>query len=266
MPKIIILDMQIHPSGLKQSLINGGQISPGQNDSLRLSIPSNSVGYCLSQLDDYRDLSRRAFKWEPPLRLEIRARASHQSPSGTLGFGFWNDPFTLSLGQGGAARRLPAPPQTCWFFYGSEENDLPLAPGVPGNGWKAASLRSPNYPPLLLAPLAGAALGLSMLPWLRAWIIQSAINIVQAEETLLDVSLLDWHVYTLEWTDERAAFQVDDVIILETSNQPTGPLGFVLWIDNQFAVASPSKGFHFGTTKTRGEEWLEVQIIDLSSS
>jgi hypothetical protein len=263
MPKIIILVMQRDHSGLKPSLQNGGQISTTENNGTRLSIPSGSEGYCLSQLDDYRGLTRRAFKWSPPVKLEIRARASHDKPSGTLGFGFWNDPFTLSFGQGGAAQRLPAAPQTCWFFYGSKENDLPLAPGIPGNGWKAATLRSPNYPPLLLAPFAGAAIGLSLLPWLRAWIIRSAIDMVQAEETLLDVSLLDWHKYALEWREDRVLFHVDDILVLESSSQPVGPLGFVLWIDNQFAVASPGKGFHFGTTKTSAEEWLEVEIVSL---
>ena len=103
MPKIIIFGMQKYPAGLEPSLFHGGKISTTEANGFRLSLPSNSAGYCLSQLDDYRGISRRAFKWSPPAKLEIRARASHNSPSGTLGFGFWNDPFTLSLGQGGAS-------------------------------------------------------------------------------------------------------------------------------------------------------------------
>ena len=34
-------------------------------------------------------------------------------------------------------------PQNAWFFYGSPESDMQLAKGVPGHGFKAASLSSP---------------------------------------------------------------------------------------------------------------------------
>jgi hypothetical protein len=265
MPKSIILPMQDYPFALNPFLLGGGKISSSQEDVLRLSLPSNSKVYCDSQLDDYHPLPRSAFKWSPPVNLNILARTSHSAPSGTLGFGFWNDPFTISLGQGGAARRLPAPPQTLWFFYGSQENDLPLVPGIPGNGWKSASLRSPKIPPLLLAPLAAAAIGLSSIPLLRSWIIQSAINRVDADEVILDLSLNDWHLYAIEWTNETATFRVDDVVIHETSILPSGPLGFVLWIDNQFAIANPTKGFRFGTNRTHDDEWMEVRILQLSS-
>jgi hypothetical protein len=265
MPKIIILPMQETPFELNPYLLGGGNISSPREDVFRLSLPSNSPGYCDSQLDDYHHLPRNAFKWSPPAKLQILARASHNAPSGTLGFGFWNDPFTLSIGQGGAVRRIPATPQTLWFFYGSPENDLPLVSGIPGNGWKGASLRSPKIPPLLLAPLAAAAIGLSSIPLLKSWIIQSALDRVHADEVILNFSLTDWHLYSIEWTLEAAIFHVDDVLIFETSVIPSGPLGFVLWIDNQFAVASPAKGIRFGTNRTHDNEWMEVKILQLSS-
>jgi hypothetical protein len=44
---------------------------------------------------------------------------------------------------------------------------------------------------------------------------------------------------------------------------PTGPLGFVAWIDNQFAVASPEGGFRFGTLATQEEQWLEIENLSL---
>lgn len=258
--------MQEYPWGLKPSLSHGGEILPTEQERFRLTLPANSIEYSLAQLDDYRGSSRRSFLWTPPAKFEISARASTINPTGTLGFGFWNDPFTFSLGQKGAARSLPAPPQACWFFYGSEENDLPLARPTPGNGWKAATLRSPKIPTLLLAPLAGAAIGLSLIPMMRSWIIQSALNVVDAEEAILDVPLSEWHTYSLNWEKETARFFVDGELVLDSNFPPTGPLGFVLWIDNQFAVASPSKGFDFGISPTSDEEWLEIKFMTLSSS
>lgn len=252
--------------GLKPLLLGGGKISSTEGNLLRLSLPPTSNTYCDAQLDDYKHLPRNAFKWSPPLTLEIRARASHNSPSGTLGFGFWNDPFAISLGQGGTARRIPAAPQTLWFFFGSNNNDLPLAPGVPGDGWKAASLRSPRIPSMLLAPLAVTAIGLSQVPRLRSWIIQSALNRVNADEALLDVELQEWHHYAIKWNELHATFLVDNHVVLQTDIIPPKPLGFVLWIDNQYAVASPEKGFRFGTTTTHRDEWLEVEILQLSAT
>ncbi len=266
MPKFIILDMRVYPFGLKPFLIGGAEISIREQKVFRLSLPSSASQYCDSQLDDYQQLARKAFKWTPPVRLVIQARTSHAEPSGTLGFGFWNDPFTMSLGQGGAARRLPAPPQTLWFFYGSSKNDLPLDARLPSFGWKAASLRSPDIPLLILAPLAATAIGLSTIRPIRAWIIQSALRQVTAAEAILDASMADWHTYSIEWSKRAAIFRVDDVVVLTAQDPPNGPLGFVLWIDNQFAVASPLKGFHFGTTLTRQNEWLEVKILELSHS
>ena len=264
MPKFIILDMRVYPFGLKPFLTGGAEISIRKNKVFRLLLPSSSSLYCDSQLDDYQLLARNAFKWTPPVRCVIQARTSHAEPSGTLGFGFWNDPFTMSLGQGGASRRLPAPPQTLWFFYGSSKNDLPLDARLPGFGWKAASLRSPEVPSLILAPIAATAIGLSYIRLLRSWIIKSALRQVIAAEAILDVSMLDWHTYSIEWSKQAAIFTVDDVVVLNTQDPPDGPLGFVLWIDNQFAVASPLKGFHFGTTLTKHNEWLEVKILELS--
>jgi hypothetical protein len=110
-----------------------------EGERVTLRLPPAS-GYADSQLDDTQGRARRLFRWRPPLRFSVRARTSIPDPRGTFGFGFWNDPFSLSLGMGGAARKLPAAPQCAWFFYGSPPHDLPLAEGVPGSGWKAQTL------------------------------------------------------------------------------------------------------------------------------
>ena len=69
------------------------------------------------------------------------------SPAGTWGFGFWNDPFTLSLGMGGAARRTPCGPRAAvWFFHASPPNVFGFTTG-PTSGWRAMTIDTPEVLP-----------------------------------------------------------------------------------------------------------------------
>jgi hypothetical protein len=188
----------------------------------------------------------------------LKARASHVHPLGTLGFGFWNDPFSFSFGQGGATRKLPTAPKAIWFFYGSHPNNLPLASNVPGHGWKAASIDSIDLPALLLTPLAACAFILSKVPLLRGWVMRKALRQVTAFESLLTPLLNEWHSYSLTWLSGEATFEVDGEIVLHAPQVPAGPLGFVAWIDNQYAVATPEDGFRFGFLPLQEAQWLEI--------
>ncbi len=246
--------------------IGGGRVRSLNADHVRLTLPAHSGGYSDAQIDDYRRLSRRSFPWNPPVQMRLEARASMPHPQGTLGFGFWNDPFSLSLGQGGAARRLPSSPQAIWFFYGSPPHDLALAPGVPGCGWKAAVLRTPRIPSLVLAPLALGTIALAQIPGLKRPVMRNALQFAQAEESLISNPLDEWHRYELDWFENEARFSVDGQTILQTSVSPPAPLGFVIWIDNQYAIASPEGGFRFGVRPIAEEQWLEIrglEVIDL---
>ena len=215
-----------------------GKIEQYSENGVRMSLPPATSGYSNAQLDDYHELRRGEFKWQPPLRMHLRARVSHQAPHGTLGFGFWNDPFTISLGQRGAGRRIPASPQTAWFFYGSKPNDLSFTPGVPGYGWKAMVLRSALIPSPLLLPAAGLGMVLSRIPLIRAPIVNAAKASLQAAEALMDVDLRAWHTYEIIWHPSKLIFKVDGDIFLSTEVTPREPLGFVTWMDNQYAVAT----------------------------
>lgn len=231
-----------------------------------LEIPAIDRGYADAQVDDYAGLRRRNFPWRPPLRMSLSARASSAQPLGTLGFGFWNDPFTFSLGQGGAVRRLPAAPQALWFFYGSPPNDMRFIPEMPANGWKASSLRSPAVPSLLLAPAAGLAAGLAQIGFLRRPVMQAALGTVEASEAMVEARLDDWRRYELTWDEHLARFRVEDEEILVSPAPPSGPLGFVAWIDNQYAIASPEGGFRFGVLPTNSPQWLEIQDLKIESA
>jgi hypothetical protein len=195
----------------------------------------------------------------------VRARTSIPAPLGTFGFGLWNDPFSLSLGMGGAARKLPAAPQCAWFFYGSPPLDLPLAEGVPGCGWKAATLRFRKIPTWLLAPLALGGVLLSGVPPLRRWAFGQARRFYRAEERLLPVDPSAWHAYAIEWRAASVGFFVDGAEVLRSLHPPLPPLGLVLWIDNQFAVASADKGFGFGVLPLEREQSLELESARIES-
>jgi hypothetical protein len=223
---------------------------------LRLSPAS---GYADAQLDDTAALRRGSLPWRPPLRFSVRARVSPRDARGTFGFGFWNDPFSFSLGMGGAARKLPAAPQCAWFFYGSPPHDLALAEGVPGSGWKAQTLSFRRIPPLALAPIAAGGVLLASLPWTRAWAFHQARRFYRAEERLLGADPSAWHQYAIEWTASAVGFSVDGTEVLRSLHPPAPPLGLVLWIDNQYAVASEAKGFGFGVLPLSGAQTLELE-------
>jgi hypothetical protein len=245
--------------------IGGGVVKETPSGSTKLCIPPTPSGYANAQIDDYRSLPRGKFPWRPPLCLSLKARASHTHPLGTLGFGFWNDPFSFSIGQGGATRKLPTAPKALWFFFGSQPNNLPLASNVPGHGWKAASLDSINLPPLLLAPLAACAFILSKVPILRGWVMRKALQQITAFESLLAPLFNDWHSYSLTWLSGEATFEVDGEIVLHAPDVPTGPLGFVAWIDNQYAIATPEDGLYFGVLSLEEAQWLEISDLQINS-
>jgi hypothetical protein len=76
-------------------------------------------------------------------------------------------------------------------------------------------------------------------------------------EAKLDVP----HTYTLEWRENGARFWVDEVLIHETPYSPKGPLGFIAWIDNQYAVVTPQGQFGFGYVAVEEQQWLAIESV-----
>lgn len=251
---------------------HGGTIETGPT-GLRLVLPEGARAgiYSDAQIDDYGNLPLSRFPWRPPLHLQVKARASHpahptrslpadtlenqQWLRGTAGFGFWNYPFSLS----GAVLRLP---EAIWFFAASPPSNMALVPGSPGWGWKAQVVHA-NRPGALLAALPTAA----AVAWGRiSHREQAAARWVQrlsgTAEAPLDADLREWHTYEIDWRFDRARFAVDGVEVLSVVNPPRGPLGFVAWVDNQYAIATPRGQFRFDTLAT-GPEWLEVESLQI---
>jgi hypothetical protein len=80
-----------------------------------------------------------------------------------------------------------------------------------------------------------------------------------------DVALTEWHTYELEWQLGEAVFWVDGQERLRSPAPPRGPLGFVAWIDNQYAIASADGRFGFGLCAAPEAQWLEVEALTLAA-
>lgn len=250
-----------------QTTIGGGSLRI-VNSALRMEFSSAQVGtYTDAQIDDYGKRTRSAFPWRPPLRMEVRARSSLPAATttssaesthilrGTAGFGFWNYPFSVR----GDILMLP---EAIWFFYASPPSNMALVPHIPGWGWKAQVVHSMR----LEALAATVPMGLTAT-WARlTGKTQPAAHWMQkltgTQEALLSVTMDTWHTYVLEWQEAEARFWVDDVPVLSVPKPPTRPLGFIAWLDNQYAVATPRGTFRFGTVAS-GSEWFEIDSVSI---
>jgi hypothetical protein len=243
--------------------VGGGAVEAGDDGLRFVTRDANAHRYADAQIDDYQGLPRRSFAWRPPLTLQVRARFSHARSQlkGTAGFGFWNDPFAMT------GRRMPALPRALWFFYASPPSDMALALGVPGHGWKAATLDTTRLPALLLAPTAPLAVPLMNLRPLyrRLWpFVQRALAIGEASLDGL-AEMTAWHDYRLEWRAEGARFLVDGQLALEVDHAMRGPLGFVMWLDNQYAVVTPQGRFGWGLLEAPAEQWMAVESFSVAT-
>lgn len=230
-----------------------------KEERVELALTPFEHGYSDAQITDYLP-TQRNFSLRPPLRLSLTA----YSPTpvldlkGTGGFGFWNHPFAPNE----RAFRLP---QALWFFFSSAESNLALAQGVAGQGWKAASFNAQRWQFYSLLPTAPLAFPLMRIPILyrHLWRIgQAAIGV---QETALALQLLSAkHHYVLEWQNERARFFVDDEWVLEvTQGLPQKALGFIAWLDNQYAIVTPQGRFGWGLVPVLQNQSLILENIHI---
>jgi hypothetical protein len=250
-----------------KKLVRGAGSLEAGRDGLRFTLPqAPGDAYSNAQIDDYQGLARRNFPWYPPLDLGVRARFSHPSDDlrGTAGFGFWNDPFLMT------GLRIPALPRATWFFFASPPSDMKLDLAVPGSGWTAATIDALRPAALWLAPLAlPAILLMNVAPlYRRLWPpIQRVLNIAESE---LAVNTVEWHTYSLAWRKDRVRFAVapDGVAPSCTLEAPAprGPLGFVMWMDNQYLVATPQGRLRWGLVDVPDQQWLEVSHLTIRPS
>ena len=117
---------------------------------------------------------------------------------------------------------------------------MALALNVPGNGWKAATIDATRPAALAIAPLAPLILLLNQSKKLykKLWPFVER-NLCIAEQPLDQAIMRDWHTYTIDWQINQVQLSIDQRIVLSTSRSPRGPMGFVAWIDNQYAAFTP---------------------------
>lgn len=222
---------------------------------------TTAQSYSNAQITDY-SYENFEFRWRPPLRMTVRARASLPAHAllGTAGFGFWNHPFSPDV----RVHRHLHLPQAIWYFFGSPPNDMQLARGVPGFGWKAAVIDAGRRRALALVPLALPALVLMRVSGMYDRIYPGIQRALGIEECLLEDRLLaETHTYALEWRKDHAVFRVDDRVVMRTRSSPRGPCGFVAWLDNQYAIVTPRGRFGAGliTLPQAQTLWLDdIQI------
>ncbi|HVU70945.1 MAG TPA: hypothetical protein VHD63_27710 [Ktedonobacteraceae bacterium] len=239
------------------------------DSALRMSLAETPPGrYSDAQIDDYGQLARARFPWRPPLRMEIEARASlpaaraDSTPTsavlrGTAGFGFWNYPFSVR----GDILMLP---EAVWFFYAAPPSNMALVPGVPGWGWKAQVVHAMRPGALLATVPMALSASLARLSGLHRPAERWMQRLSGAQEALLPVELTSWQRYSLEWHAQEALFFVNGELVLRAPNPPTRPLGFVAWLDNQFAIATPRGVLRFGAVSTAAQ-WFEVTRLRIEA-
>lgn len=241
----------------------GGEVLQTGPTAWHLEIHSGPPGeYRLAQLDDYVGLSRKAFPWRPPLKLNLRMRASARSIPGTWGFGLWNDPFGTALVKG-SQFRLPTLPNAAWFFFASPPNYLSLRDDLPARGQMAATFQSPAKLPaglILSLPL----LPLILLPPVARFLRSHARRYVRQDTAELDLNPTAWHAYEIDWRVDRVIFRLDEQTLFETKVNPQGPLGLVIWVDNQYASLPPDGRVGYGTLANEMAAWIEVDELKLT--
>ena len=60
----------------------------------------------------------------------------------------------------------------------------------------------------------------------------------------------------------RSSFTVDEQTF-ESGISPKGPLGLVIWVDNQFAAFPPDGKLSYGTLANSQSAWLEIEDLHL---
>lgn len=247
----------------------GGTINTLRS-KLQIGFESAQQGqYTDAQIDDYTMLSKSSYPWRPPLTMTVRARSSLPAASihdttenkavlqGTAGFGFWNNPFSV---QG----KFLTLPEAVWFFYASPPSNVALVPGVSGWGWKAQVIHTVRPGAIVNAIPASIDMAYRKITNKAQSASRWMQGMTGAQEALLTVNMTSWHTYKLKWEKNEAVFWVDKKRVLCVPHAPTRPLGFVVWIDNQYAIATPNGILKFGTIDS-GSQYLEIDYIKIQS-
>ena len=153
-------------------------------------------------------------------------------------------------------------PEAIWFFYASPPSNMALVQGVRGWGWKAQVVHSMRPGSLAATVPLAATIAFGLLTGETRPAAHWMQKVSGAYEALLPVEMTEWHSYTLEWHRNETLFWVDDTLVLRAPQSPTRLLGFVAWLDNQYALATPRGVLRFGTISS-GSQWFELDSVKI---
>jgi hypothetical protein len=166
-------------------------------------------------------------------------------------------------------KRLPALPRAVWFFYASAPSDMKLDFHTPGHGWKAASIDAQRAGALVWAPMAPLLVPLMNLGPLYRSIWPHIQRALRIREAAMPVDMTQWHTYVLHWGKEYSRFRLlgegaspSGTILAAPS--PRGPLGFVMWQDNQYLVLTPWGRIKWGLLDVPSRQWMEVDYLEIA--
>jgi hypothetical protein len=228
---------------------------------LALQPDESNQTYHNAQITEYSP-AQKDFQFRAPLTMKIQAYSSLHPANirGTAGFGFWNHPFSPDQKGWGL-------PQTLWFFFSGKDSNMALARGVQGNGWKAATMDARRGIARVLLPFAPLAMPLMRVNALYNALYPIGQSALAIQEASLDAELLTAiHEYEIEWRNEGAIFRVDGEIVQQTRHVPKGALGFIAWMDNQFAVVTPQGNFQMGLVPVDKAQSLVLESIEINES
>jgi hypothetical protein len=82
----------------------------------------------------------------------------------------------------------------------------------------------------------------------------------------LEIDPTAWHSYQLDLRGGGVRYSLDGHDIFQTALAPAGPLGLVIWIDNQYAAFPPNGRLGYGLEVNPQPAWLEVGDLLVESS
>jgi hypothetical protein len=65
------------------------------------------------------------------------------------------------------------------------------------------------------------------------------------------------------WQRDGVQFAIDGQTVHETDRSPRGPLGFVAWIDNQYAIATRWGQLGYGVLDIAASQYLDLAHVQI---
>jgi hypothetical protein len=116
-----------------------------------------------------------------------------------------------------------------------------------------------------MGPLMGLVDLVTRMPLTSRLFSWLAYRSLSMGDSPLDIEMMGWHTYSLHWRREVALFQVDGREVYRVAKPPTFPLGFVAWVDNQWASMTPTGGLETGLLAVPHRQWLEIDYISIAA-